>query len=86
MITPRRVLDKKSKQDDNVSTQDSDGRTYAVYKDGEGKIEGEALQRERAAYSNWDGNNLDPDSVRRHQHQLKRAGFRDNLHAKGGIF
>lgn len=33
--------------------------------------------------SNWDGNNLDPDSVKRHKYQLNRMGFRSNLHAKG---
>lgn len=33
--------------------------------------------------SNWDGNNLDPDSVKRHTQQLHRAGFVNNAHAKG---
>ena len=33
--------------------------------------------------SNWTGNNLDPDSVKRHYMNLKRAGFKDNAHAKG---
>jgi len=36
--------------------------------------------------TNWTGKNLDPDSVRRHQNNLKRAGFKDNLQAKGGMF
>jgi len=35
------------------------------------------------ATSNWHGGNMDPDNVARHSHQLKRAGFRDNAHAKG---
>jgi hypothetical protein len=35
------------------------------------------------AVSNWSGSNLDPDSVARHYRSLKRAGFRDNAHAKG---
>lgn len=35
------------------------------------------------AVSNWTGNNMDPDSVKRHYVGLKRAGFRDNSHAKG---
>lgn len=38
------------------------------------------------AVSNWTGSNMDPDSVRRHYQTLKRAGFRDNNHAKGGFF
>ena len=33
--------------------------------------------------SNWDGKNLDPCSVKTHNSQLKRAGFANNLHAKG---
>jgi len=37
----------------------------------------------RKATSNWSGKNLDPDSVRRHQSILKRAGFRSNREAKG---
>lgn len=40
----------------------------------------------RRPVSNWTGNNMDPDSVRRHYNSLKRAGFRDNNHAKGGMF
>ena len=37
----------------------------------------------RKATTNWTGSNLDPDSVRRHQNILKRAGFKDNKTAKG---
>ncbi len=33
--------------------------------------------------SNFDGNNLDPCSVSRHNNHLKRMGFVNNLHAKG---
>jgi hypothetical protein len=33
--------------------------------------------------SNWTGSNMDPDMVARHDRSLKRAGFRDNAHAKG---
>ena len=33
--------------------------------------------------SNWDGKNLDPDSVKQHNHQLKRMGYLNNSHAKG---
>jgi len=37
----------------------------------------------RKAVTNWTGSNMDPDSVRRHQNNLKRAGFRGNKDAKG---
>jgi len=33
--------------------------------------------------SNWDGKNLDPCAVKRHAQSLDRAGFKNNLHAKG---
>lgn len=33
--------------------------------------------------SPFDGKNLDPESVTRHRKSLKRAGFVNNLHAKG---
>jgi len=33
--------------------------------------------------SNWDGKNLDPCAVKRHFKTLDRAGFKNNLHAKG---
>ncbi len=36
--------------------------------------------------SNWHGGNLDPDQVKRHYQGLKRAGFKDNNHVKGGMF
>ena len=35
------------------------------------------------AVSNWTGKNMDPDSVKRHQNTLKRAGFKNNSDAKG---
>uniref|UniRef100_A0A7S2HLR1 Uncharacterized protein n=1 Tax=Helicotheca tamesis TaxID=374047 RepID=A0A7S2HLR1_9STRA len=34
-------------------------------------------------HSNWSGGNMDPCSVKRHKQQLSRAGFVNNLHAKG---
>lgn len=56
-----------------------------VYKDGK-RLEGHASTRMDAngkVHSNWDGKNLDPCSVKRHNQQLKRAGFVNNSHAKG---
>jgi hypothetical protein len=35
------------------------------------------------AVSNWTGNNMDPDAVKRHYNSLKRAGFKTNQDAKG---
>ena len=58
-----------------------------VYKDGE-RLEhagggGTLRDSNGRVVSNWDGKNLDPDSVKRHKHLLKRAGFVNNAHAKG---
>ena len=39
--------------------------------------------RGKAAHSQFTGGNLDPDAISRHNHTLRRAGFRDNAHAKG---
>lgn len=39
--------------------------------------------RPNRAHTNWTGKNMDPDSVARHYHGLKRAGFQNNAHAKG---
>jgi hypothetical protein len=35
------------------------------------------------AVSNWTGSNMDPDSVKRHNQSLKRAGFKSNSDMKG---
>lgn len=37
----------------------------------------------KARVSNWDGKNMDPCSVKHHFGNLRRAGFRNNEHAKG---
>ena len=88
MVTPKRRIGTAAdtSSGDSEEGEATGGRTYLVYKDGEGRVSEEAMRREKAAYSNWDGSNMDPDNVRRHQHQLSRMGFRDNTHAKGGIF
>jgi hypothetical protein len=56
-----------------------------VYKDGERLAveHGTIRDSKGRVVSNWDGNNLDPESVKRHRQQLKRAGFVNNQHAKG---
>lgn len=55
-----------------------------VYKDGKAvEGSGESLRGSGQVHSNWDGNNLDPCSVKRHKQSLARAGFINNQHAKG---
>jgi hypothetical protein len=41
------------------------------------------LRQGHRVVSNWDGKNLDPESVSHHRKNLHRAGFVNNLHAKG---
>lgn len=61
----------------------SAGETRAVYRDGK-VMEGEqARQRDKARHSNWDGRNLDPDSVRKHTQNLARAGFANHRQVIG---
>lgn len=57
-------------------------RTRIVYGKNGQKLE-VGTPRDKAKYTNWDGANPDPDSVSRHYHGLRRAGFKDNAHAKG---
>jgi hypothetical protein len=56
-----------------------------VFKDGKLVEEGQTTNRDAngRVISNWDGKNLDPCAVNRHRTGLKRAGFVNNLHAKG---
>jgi len=37
------------------------------------------LLKKGTTVSNWDGKNLDPCSVKRHNSQLRRAGFMNNV-------
>jgi hypothetical protein len=62
----------------------SDQSGQWIYKDGK-RVEGATgtTAGGRRVHTNWDGNNLDPCSVKRHRATLKRAGFKNNLHAKG---
>ena len=60
------------------------GETRWVYKRGGDKEHGDASARKTGqVVSNFDGSNLDPCSVKRHNNHLKRMGFVNNLHAKG---
>ena len=65
-----------------IKTQQK-GKTYIVYQNGKAIEYGTAEERDKARYTNWDGNNLDPDCVKRHFQLLNRAGFKSNAHAKG---
>lgn len=55
-----------------------------VYSNGK-PLSGQGTRRDDKGrvISNWDGKNLDPESVSRHYKNLRRAGFVNNLHAKG---
>ena len=67
IVTPKRV----TKQG---------GKTTIIF----GKnADGSTSLSSKKAMSNWHGGNMDPDQVSRHYNGLKRAGFRDNNHAKG---
>lgn len=56
-----------------------------VYKDGQRLSAENGTLRDAGGrvVSSFDGKNLDPESVKRHQQQLKRVGFVNNAHAKG---
>lgn len=68
----------------STGTRNSKGGTW-VYRNGE-KLSAECgTLRDSGGrvVSSFDGKNLDPESVKRHRQQLKRAGFVNNAHAKG---
>jgi hypothetical protein len=56
-----------------------------IYRDGKKfSAENGTLRDDKGrVISNWNGSNLDPCSVTYHKKNLSRAGFRNNLHAKG---
>mmetsp|Transcript_9120 Transcript_9120/g.13219 ORF Transcript_9120/g.13219 Transcript_9120/m.13219 type:complete len:140 (+) Transcript_9120:107-526(+) len=56
---------------------------YIYGPSGEVEEGGKGTQLGKAPVSNWDGKNLDPCSVKRHNYSLNRMGFVNNLHAKG---
>ncbi|KAL3769801.1 hypothetical protein ACHAWU_010309 [Discostella pseudostelligera] len=76
IVTPKPMPGKNNTQS---------GITRWVYRSsGEKDAGGHGTKRKTGmVVSNFDGNNLDPCSVTRHNHQLKRMGFVNNLHAKG---
>jgi hypothetical protein len=79
IITPKREWTGSAAED-----RSDDGTTRWVYSSGGKSADGKGtVRRTGQVHSNWDGTNLDPCSVKRHNQQLKRAGFVNNLHAKG---
>ncbi|CAM9609276.1 unnamed protein product [Choristocarpus tenellus] len=61
----------------------SGGETRVVFRGGK-EVEGiEGRRAEKAAHTNWDGKNMDPDSVSRHHQTLKRAGFSNHMQVQG---
>ena len=79
MVTP------KERSSSSTSSSSSQRGGKWVYKNGERlENQGGTLRDSKGrVVTNWDGKNLDPDSVKQHKHQLKRAGFVNNAHAKG---
>ena len=72
-----RIITPKTK-----STGSSAGRW--VYRNGERVEDGETTRvYGKGVINNFTGYNLDPCLVKRHNAGLKRAGFVNNLHAKG---
>jgi len=73
----RIVTPKEAKNQGGVSR-------WVYHSSGEKDANGVATPRKkRQVVSNFDGSNLDPCSVKRHNNHLKRMGFANNLHAKG---
>ena len=68
----------------SAGTRNSKGGTW-VYRNGEKLSAESGTLRDTGGrvVSSFDGKNLDPESVKRHRQQLKRAGFVNNAHAKG---
>jgi hypothetical protein len=62
-----------------------EGIIRKIYQDGRALEEGDAPKKGRAPISNWTGANMDPDSVSRHDHSLKRARFKNNSDVIGPL-
>jgi len=65
-------------------TEKTGGGTW-VYREGQRLKAEKGTLRDSSGrvVANWDGKNLDPESIKRHRQQLKRMGFVNNSHAKG---
>lgn len=79
-----RIITPKREWTGSAAQRSEDGTTRWVYSSDGKSADGKGTVRKSGqVHSNWDGSNLDPCSVKRHNQQLKRAGFVNNLHAKG---
>ena len=79
-----RIITPKREWTGSAAERSEDGTTRWVYSsDGKSADSKGTVRKSGQVHSNWDGKNLDPCSVNRHNQQLKRAGFVNNLHAKG---
>lgn len=65
----------RHKRPDFRKTAQTASATFVV-KDGV-VVDGRAVAKEKARYSNWGMGNLDPDDVARHDHQMRRFQFLD---------
>ncbi len=86
IVTPKGSKVKASSSVEGATAASAKKR-FIYTKDGVVEVDGDGGGTRRDAsgrvVSNWDGKNLDPCSVKTHNAQLKRMGFRNNLHAKG---
>lgn len=82
MITPKTAT---IRQQESSSTSTGSGGGRWIYKNGQRleNVDGTLRDQNGRVVSNWDGKNLDPENVKRHNNHLKRLGFRNNQHAKG---
>ncbi|KAL7522806.1 hypothetical protein ACHAWX_007543 [Stephanocyclus meneghinianus] len=85
IVTPKDMWRNASEELNQVSSTNQRGVTRWVYRSsGEKDADGKATPRKSGqVVSNFTGSNLDPCNVKRHNQQLKRMGFVNNLHAKG---
>lgn len=90
IVTPKdmwRTTSNAAVGEEAITTQETNqsGVTRWIYRSsGEKDADGKPIMRKSGrVVSSYDGKNLDPCSVNRHNAQLKRMGFANNLHAKG---
>ena len=61
-----------------IRTELDDGQSGGVFVVRKGEVvSGKANSVENAPYKNWDGSNLDPDALARHERSIRRFQFRD---------
>ena len=79
-----RIVTPKAAPSASSATNQAGVTRWVYLSSGEKDANGEATPRKKVnVVSNYNGSNLDPCSVKRHNHHLKKLGFANNLHAKG---